>query len=95
MAKRSDILKISKMISKGFFVKQVRKKLKKQKEVLVEDIMVAGFREVDDKYILLLYLPYLKKQYCETTFRISDGALLQVAMYGTYICQTYKVNNNA
>lgn len=90
MAKRSDIIKISKMISKGFFNKQVNKKLKKQKEVLVDDIMVAGFREEKGKYIILLYLPYLKKEYCEMIFDMEDGMLLRLSMYNAYICQSYK-----
>ena len=90
MAKRSDIIKISKMISKGFFNKQVKKKLKKQKEVLVDDIIVAGFREENNKYIILLCLPYLKKEYCEMVFDVENGMLLRLSMYSTYICQVYK-----
>ena len=90
MAKRSDIINISKIFSKGFFTKEVKKRLKKQKEVLVDDIQIAGFREVNDKYHIILYLPYLKKVYYEMIFNIENGALTRVIAYDAYIDQHYK-----
>ena len=76
---KREVIEIGKMLSKEYF--RIYLENNKNLEVLEDDIIIMGFKEFEDTYVILLALPKLPDYYCEMTFDISNKKLLQTNMF--------------
>lgn len=77
---KSEVIEIGKMLSKEYFRIYLEDN-NKNLEVLEDDIIIMGFKEFEDTYVILLSLPKLSDCYCEMTFNISKKKLLKTNMF--------------
>ena len=77
---KGEVIEIGKMLSKEYFRIYLENN-NKNLEVLEDDIIIMGFKEFEDTYVMLLALPKLPDYYCEMTFNISNKKLLQTNMF--------------
>lgn len=77
---KSEVIEIGKMLSKEYFRIYLEDK-NKDLEVLEDDVIIMGFKEFEDTYVILLSLPKLSDCYCEMTFNISNKKLLKTNMF--------------
>ena len=78
---KGEVIEIGKMLSKEYFRIYLEDNNNKNLEVLEDDIIIMGFKEFEDTYVMLLALPKLPDYYCEMTFSISNKKLLQTNMF--------------
>lgn len=77
---KGEVIEIGKMLSKEYFRIYLEDN-NKNLEVLEDDIIIMGFKEFEDSYVILLALPKLPDYYCEMTFSISNKKLLKTNMF--------------
>ena len=77
---KGEVIEIGKMLSKEYFRIYLEDN-HKNLEVLEDDIIIMGFKEFEDSYVILLALPKLPDYYCEMTFGISSKKLLKTNMF--------------
>ena len=77
---KSEVIEIGKMLSKEYFRIYLEDK-NKNLEVWEDDVIIMGFKEFEDTYVILLSLPKLSDCYCEMTFNISNKKLLKTNMF--------------
>lgn len=73
--KKGYVVEIGKMLSKEYFRMYVEDN-KKNLKILDDDIIIMGFKEIDEKYIMITSLPKLIECYCELTFDKNTAKLL-------------------
>ena len=78
---KGEVIEIGKMLSKEYFRIYLEDNNNKNLEVLEDDIIIMGFKEFEDTYVMLLALPKLQDYYCEMTFSISNKKLLKTNMF--------------
>ena len=77
---KSEVIEIGKMLSKEYFRIYLEDN-NKNLEVLEDNVIIMGFKEFEDTYVILLSLPKLSDCYCEMTFNISNKKLLKTNMF--------------
>ena len=77
---KSEVIEIGKMLSKEYFRIYLEDN-NKNLEVLEDNVIIMGFKEFEDTYVILLSLPKLHDCYCEMTFNISNKKLLKTNMF--------------
>lgn len=77
---KSEVIEIGKMLSKEYFRIYLEDN-NKNLEVLEDNVIIMGFKEFEDSYVIILALPKLPDCYCEMTFNISNKKLLKTNMF--------------
>lgn len=77
---KSEVIEIGKMLSKEYFRIYLEDN-NKNLEVLEDDVIIMGFKEFEDTYVIILALPKLNDCYCEMTFNISNKKILKTNMF--------------